>query len=295
MSADLSCRLMTSIINTPAPIQPFQMVGGTISNRGIRNSPNYRPGDAVFDGRVVAGRVKVGDQVALIGSSELDIPAMVSGIAIPAGNGYRPVQSAGDSQYNSFLLLSGVQGDNIKRANIVTVPGNVRSYRKFSCVVNTLAQAGVTAIPGTRISTGLIDRRSNFNIFPIKLLRGVILAPMTNTVISYGAMTSLQLRLDEYAGLELGGIICFMIGDAFCYGRISSFDEELNDLVPDLEACQRQVGLDGRLIEPAFVREAGAKNVDLNSQYPLSANLLDPDFLWRSFQNALANPANNFY
>jgi hypothetical protein len=108
-------------------------------------------------------------------------------------------------------------------------------------------------------------------------------------------MASLQLRLDEYAGVEIGGIICFMIGDAFCYGRVSSFDADYNDLVPDIKSCSKQVELNGRIIQPAFIRDAEEKNIDINSQYPLNANLFDPDFLWRSFQNALLNPVNTFY
>jgi len=104
--------------------KPFLMaVEGvlTISGRGT-----------VATGRVERGRVKVGDEVEIIGFGK-NIKTTVTGVEM-----FRKSMNEAEAGDNVGLLLRGIKREDIQRGMVVAKPGTVKPHKKFKCQVYVL-------------------------------------------------------------------------------------------------------------------------------------------------------------
>ncbi len=118
-----------SFIPTPErPVdQPFLMSVEdvfTISGRGT-----------VATGRIERGRVKVGDQVEIVGLRETR-QTVVTGIEM-----FRKTLQEGIAGDNVGLLLRGVERDEVERGQVIAAPRSITPHTKFKGNVYVLTQA----------------------------------------------------------------------------------------------------------------------------------------------------------
>jgi elongation factor Tu len=114
----------------PAPLRevdkPFLMaIEGvlSISGRGT-----------VATGRIERGRVKVGDEVEILGFGA-NIKSTVTGIEM-----FRKELKEGEAGDNVGLLIRGVKREEIERGMVVAKPGTVKPHKKFKCQVYVLSK-----------------------------------------------------------------------------------------------------------------------------------------------------------
>ncbi len=114
----------------PAPVRevdkPFLMaVEGvlSISGRGT-----------VATGRIERGRIKVGDEVEILGF-DANIKTTVTGLEM-----FRKSLNEGEAGDNVGLLLRGTKREEIERGMVLAKPGTVKPHKKFKCQVYVLSQ-----------------------------------------------------------------------------------------------------------------------------------------------------------
>ncbi len=86
----------------------------------------------VATGRIETGKVKVNDEVELLGLGE-DRKAVVTGVEM-----FRKTLAEGEAGDNVGLLLRGIEKDEIKRGMILCHPGQVKPHSKFKAEVYIL-------------------------------------------------------------------------------------------------------------------------------------------------------------
>jgi elongation factor Tu len=124
-------RLMEAVDSyIPQPVRdvekPFLMpVEGvfSISGRGT-----------VATGRIEAGRVKVGENVEIIGFGK-NLKTVVTGVEM-----FRKILNEGQAGDNVGLLLRGVDKEQIERGMVIAAPGSITPHKKFKCKVYILTK-----------------------------------------------------------------------------------------------------------------------------------------------------------
>jgi len=86
----------------------------------------------VATGRVEAGRVKVGDEVQILGLGA-DKKSVVTGVEM-----FRKILDEGEAGDNVGLLLRGIDKDEIKRGMVICHPGQVKPHDHFKAQVYIL-------------------------------------------------------------------------------------------------------------------------------------------------------------
>ena len=86
----------------------------------------------VATGRIEAGRVKVGDEVEILGLGE-DKKSVVTGVEM-----FRKILDEGEAGDNVGLLLRGIDKNEIKRGMVLAKPGSVKPHSKFKAEVYIL-------------------------------------------------------------------------------------------------------------------------------------------------------------
>jgi len=90
----------------------------------------------VATGRVERGRIKVGDEVEIIGLSQKEVRrTVVTGVEM-----FRKVLDAGQAGDNIGLLLRGVDRDEVERGQVIAVPGSITPHTKFKGEVYVLTK-----------------------------------------------------------------------------------------------------------------------------------------------------------
>ena len=79
----------------------------------------------VATGRIETGRVKVGDEVELLGLGE-DKKSVVTGVEM-----FRKLLEEGEAGDNVGLLLRGIDKNEIKRGMVLCHPGQIKTSKKF--------------------------------------------------------------------------------------------------------------------------------------------------------------------
>ena len=86
----------------------------------------------VVTGRIETGKVKVGDEVQLLGLGE-DKKSVVTGVEM-----FRKILSEGEAGDNVGLLLRGIDKDEVKRGMVVVHPGAITPHDHFkACLLYT--------------------------------------------------------------------------------------------------------------------------------------------------------------
>ena len=88
----------------------------------------------VATGRVERGRVKVGEEVEIVGFGNT-IKTTVTGVEM-----FKKELKEGQAGDNLGLLLRGVKKEEIERGMVIAVPGSVNPHQKFKCEVYILSK-----------------------------------------------------------------------------------------------------------------------------------------------------------
>jgi elongation factor Tu len=88
----------------------------------------------VATGRVEKGRVKVGENVEIIGIHETR-KSVVTGIEM-----FRKLLDEAQAGDNIGMLLRGVEKDQVERGQVIAVPGSIKPHRKFKGQVYVLTK-----------------------------------------------------------------------------------------------------------------------------------------------------------
>ena len=86
----------------------------------------------VATGRIETGRVKVGDEVELLGLGE-DKKSVVTGVEM-----FRKILDEGEAGDNVGLLLRGVDKNEIKRGMVLCHPGQIKPFKRFKASIYVL-------------------------------------------------------------------------------------------------------------------------------------------------------------
>jgi len=88
----------------------------------------------VATGRIERGKIKVGDEVEIIGFGKT-LNSVVTGVEM-----FRKILNEGQAGDNVGLLLRGTKKEEIERGMVVALPGTVAPHRKFKCQVYILTK-----------------------------------------------------------------------------------------------------------------------------------------------------------
>ena len=86
----------------------------------------------VATGRIEAGRIKVGEEVQILGLGQ-DKKSVVTGVEM-----FRKILDEGEAGDNVGLLLRGIDKNEIKRGMVICHPGQVKPYDEFKAQVYIL-------------------------------------------------------------------------------------------------------------------------------------------------------------
>ena len=86
----------------------------------------------VATGRVETGKVKVGDEVQILGLGE-DKKSVVTGVEM-----FRKILDEGEAGDNVGLLLRGIDKSEIKRGMVITHPGTITPHSRFKASIYVL-------------------------------------------------------------------------------------------------------------------------------------------------------------
>ncbi len=88
----------------------------------------------VGTGRVERGRVKVGDEIEIVGLRE-SRKTVVTGIEM-----FRKLLDEGIAGDNVGVLLRGIERDDIERGQVLAKPGSIKPHKKFEAEVYVLSK-----------------------------------------------------------------------------------------------------------------------------------------------------------
>jgi len=88
----------------------------------------------VATGRIERGRVKIGDEVELVGITDTS-KTTVTGVEM-----FRKEMNEGEAGDNAGLLLRGIKKEEIERGQVLCVPGSVTPHSKFKAQVYILTK-----------------------------------------------------------------------------------------------------------------------------------------------------------
>ncbi|MFG1908741.1 elongation factor Tu [Kribbella sp. NPDC048928] len=163
--------------------EPFLMpIEGvlTISGRGT-----------VVTGAVERGSLKLGDQVEVVGLG----PTVVS-TAIGLETFGKALESA-DAGDNAAVLLRGVKRDEVRRGQVVALPGSVRPHRKFRANLHALSTA-----EGGRHTPFAADYRPQFYFRTTDVSGGIDLGEIA--LVMPGDTIELGVELTKPVAMDVG-------------------------------------------------------------------------------------------
>ena len=86
----------------------------------------------VATGRIESGKIKVGEEVALVGMGS-EVKSVCTGVEM-----FRKILDAGEAGDNAGLLLRGVDKADIERGMVLAKPGSITPHTKFKAEVYVL-------------------------------------------------------------------------------------------------------------------------------------------------------------
>ncbi|MBC5826923.1 MAG: elongation factor Tu [Candidatus Eremiobacteraeota bacterium] len=89
----------------------------------------------VGTGRIERGRVKVGDEIEIVGLQEKARKSIVTGIEM-----FRKLLDEGIAGDNVGVLLRGIERDDIERGQVLAKPGSIKPHKKFEAEVYVLSK-----------------------------------------------------------------------------------------------------------------------------------------------------------
>jgi elongation factor Tu len=152
----------------------------TISGRGT-----------VVTGAVERGSLKLGDTVEVVG-----LGPTVTSTAIGLETFGKSLESA-EAGDNAAVLLRGVKRDEVRRGQVVALPGSVRPHRKFRAQLHALSTA-----EGGRHTPFAADYRPQFYFRTTNVSGGIDLGEIT--LVMPGDTIDLTVELEKPIAMNLG-------------------------------------------------------------------------------------------
>ncbi len=163
------------------------------------DKPFLMPVEAVFSisgrgtvatGRIECGKVKVGDEVELIGFNK-NSKTVITGVEM-----FRKLLNEGLAGDNVGLLLRGTKKEEVERGMVVAKPGSITPHRKFKCKVYIL-----TKEEGGRHSAFFTGYRPQF-YFRTTDVTGIVTLPAGREMVMPGDNVDLNVELISPIAME---------------------------------------------------------------------------------------------
>jgi len=144
----------------------------------------------VATGRIERGKVKVGDEVEVLGLGS-DTKTVVTGVEM-----FRKSMNDAQAGDNVGLLLRGVKKEDIERGMVICAPKSVKPHRKFKCQVYILSKD-----EGGRHSPFLNGYRPQF-YFRTTDVTGIVTLPEGREMVMPGDNVDLTVELISPIAME---------------------------------------------------------------------------------------------
>ncbi|MER6973552.1 elongation factor Tu [Nocardioides sp. NPDC000445] len=145
----------------------------------------------VVTGAVERGSLKVGDAVEVVG-----LGATITSTAIGLETFGKSLESA-DAGDNAAVLLRGVKRDEVRRGQVVALPGSVRPHRKFRANLHALSTA-----EGGRHTPFAADYRPQFYFRTTDVPGGIDLGEIA--LVTPGDTIELGVELEKPIAMNVG-------------------------------------------------------------------------------------------
>lgn len=137
----------------------------------------------VATGRIEQGKIKVGDEVDIIGFGK-KYTSVVTGVEM-----FKKTLNEGFAGHNAGLLLRGVKKEDIERGMVVAKPGSITPHKKFKTKVYIMSKA-----EGGRHSAFFTGYRPQF-YFRTTDITGVVTLPAGREMVMPGDNVDLTVDL----------------------------------------------------------------------------------------------------
>src|SRR5712672_2998665 len=155
----------------------------------------------VVTGRVERGKVKVGEEVGIVGLKPTE-KKVVTGVEM-----FRKLLDAGEAGDNIGVLLRGVEKDDVERGQVLAKPGSIKPHTKFKGTVYILSKE-----EGGRHTPFFNGYRPQFYLRTtdvtgtLNLPEGIeMVMPGDNTTISAELMTPVAIEKGSRFAIREGG------------------------------------------------------------------------------------------
>jgi elongation factor Tu len=137
----------------------------------------------VATGRIEAGKIKVGEEVELVGLHDT-VKTTVTGVEM-----FRKLLNEGLAGDNVGLLLRGTKKEDIERGMVIVKPGSIKAHKKFRCKAYVLSKE-----EGGRHSAFLTGYRPQF-YFRTTDVTGIVTLPAGREMVMPGDTVELTVEL----------------------------------------------------------------------------------------------------
>jgi len=137
----------------------------------------------VATGRIEAGKIKVGEEVELVGLHDT-VKTTVTGVEM-----FRKLLNEGLAGDNVGLLLRGTKKEEIERGMVIVKPGSIKAHKKFVCKAYILSKE-----EGGRHSAFFTGYRPQF-YFRTTDVTGIVTLPAGREMVMPGDTVDLTVEL----------------------------------------------------------------------------------------------------
>jgi elongation factor Tu len=147
----------------------------------------------VATGRIERGRVKIGDNVEIVGLQEESLKSTCTGVEM-----FRKLLDSGEAGDNAGLLLRGIEKNDIRRGMVICAPGTIQPHTEFNGEVYVLSKD-----EGGRHTPFFQKYRPQF-YFRTTDVTGEVELPAGIEMVMPGDNVSLMVRLIAPIAMEKG-------------------------------------------------------------------------------------------
>jgi len=147
----------------------------------------------VVTGRVDRGKIKVGDEIEIVGLQDKPRKTVATGVEM-----FRKLMDAGEAGDNIGVLLRGIDKDEVERGQVLAKPGSIKPHTKFDAQVYVLSKD-----EGGRHTPFFNGYRPQF-YFATTDVTGVITLPEGVEMVMPGDNIQMAVELITPIAIELG-------------------------------------------------------------------------------------------
>lgn len=147
----------------------------------------------VVTGRVERGKIKVNDNVEVVGIRPKTVSTVVTGVEM-----FRKSLDEGQAGDNVGLLLRGIEKDDVERGQVIAIPGSIKPHTEFDAGVYVL-----TKEEGGRHTPFFTGYKPQFYLRTTDVT-GEATLPSGTEMVMPGDNTNLRIKLMSPVALEEG-------------------------------------------------------------------------------------------